>query len=283
LAARLLCEQPDLFDQPACAAPALRCCVEKSQLFIWNDRILYVTPTHRSGLSSRYTVTIVLRRGQSPLCVSFEDGSIEVCDGIILAPNVLRSLTCADGLISLNLDPHSYEYHWVVRSLRERRYTVLTCADFERVKSRMAQLSDGLLACCDAFKLFADIVTCVIPIKPEGHKLDLRVLQVARRLKAELPNPPALPELAEAVGLSPDRLSHLFAEEMDITIREHLLWAKMRRAAVLLQSGMSLTQVSHDVGFSDAAHLSRTFRHFFGLSPSFLADSRVVLHHTCET
>lgn len=55
----------------------------------------------------------------------------------------------------------------------------------------------------------------------------------------------------------------------------------MRRAAALLSSGQPLTEIAHAVGFADSAHLTRTFKGFFGLTPSFLADSRCVQVLVC--
>jgi AraC-like DNA-binding protein len=34
--------------------------------------------------------------------------------------------------------------------------------------------------------------------------------------------------------------------------------------------GVSLTTAAHEAGFADSAHLSRTFKHMFGLTPSEL-------------
>lgn len=35
-----------------------------------------------------------------------------------------------------------------------------------------------------------------------------------------------------------------------------------------------LTAAAHSAGFSDSAHLSRTFRDYFGVAPSFLFEHR---------
>ena len=56
------------------------------------------------------------------------------------------------------------------------------------------------------------------------------------------------------------------------------LWLRLRRAVELLASAGSLTEAAHDAGFSDSAHLSRTFRKMFGVKPSLLLAARSFIH-----
>ena len=58
-----------------------------------------------------------------------------------------------------------------------------------------------------------------------------------------------------------------------MSIKRYLLWAKIRRAVQLMADGGPLTQIALSGGFTDAAHMSRTFQRYFGLSPSFLANA----------
>lgn len=77
-------------------------------------------------------------------------------------------------------------------------------------------------------------------------------------------------ELASAVALSPSRLEHLFAAEVGIPISRYLLSLRLRRALEGMVAGHSLTRVAHEAGFSDSAHLSRTFRRMIGVAPSYV-------------
>jgi AraC-like DNA-binding protein len=70
---------------------------------------------------------------------------------------------------------------------------------------------------------------------------------------------------------------------MGVSIKSYYVWAKMRKAATLLQSSKTLTEIAAEVGFSDAAHLSRAYKRFFGISPSFLTDPEKVRFCCCET
>lgn len=74
--------------------------------------------------------------------------------------------------------------------------------------------------------------------------------------------------LAKAVFLSESRLMHLFKEEVGISIKYFILWQKLLRAIHLMLNGKSFTVAAVDAGFSDSAHLSRTFRRMFGVTPS---------------
>lgn len=80
-----------------------------------------------------------------------------------------------------------------------------------------------------------------------------------------------LAALASFAGLSAGRLGHVFSDEVGIPLRRYVLWARMRRAAELLQQGRSITDAAQAGGFSDAAHMSRSFRRMFGLTPSDVA------------
>jgi AraC-like DNA-binding protein len=80
-----------------------------------------------------------------------------------------------------------------------------------------------------------------------------------------------LDDVAAEVGLSRDRLSHLFAEQLGLGFRPYVLWKRLERAAHRLSFGENLTQAAHAAGFADASHMSRTFRRMFGIAPSDLA------------
>jgi AraC-like DNA-binding protein len=80
----------------------------------------------------------------------------------------------------------------------------------------------------------------------------------------------SLDMLAEAVGLSPSRLMHVFTESIGIPLRPYLSWLRLQRAAVAIVSGASLTEAAHAAGFADAAHMSRSFKSSLGVAPSLL-------------
>jgi AraC-like DNA-binding protein len=63
---------------------------------------------------------------------------------------------------------------------------------------------------------------------------------------------------------------HVFTESLGIPLRPYLRWLRFQRAATAIVAGMPLTRAAVEAGFSDAAHMTRTFKQMFGLAPSAL-------------
>ena len=80
----------------------------------------------------------------------------------------------------------------------------------------------------------------------------------------------SLPALARKVSLSSGRLMHAFTESIGIPLRPYLAWLRLQRAAAAVVSGASLGEVAAAAGFSDSAHMTRSFRRMFGVPPSAL-------------
>ena len=81
----------------------------------------------------------------------------------------------------------------------------------------------------------------------------------------------SLKTLAGISGLSQSRFMHVFTESTGVPLRPYILWLRLQRACCDLMAGASVTAAAHSAGFSDAAHLTRTFRRMLGMTPSDLA------------
>ncbi|MBW1299015.1 helix-turn-helix domain-containing protein [Aquimarina litoralis] len=84
-------------------------------------------------------------------------------------------------------------------------------------------------------------------------------------------------ELTSKVFLSNSRLSHLFKEQIGVSIKKYLVWNKLRQAINLyLTENTNLTDISLESGFFDQAHLSNSFKNVLGVSPSKAYNSRTL-------
>lgn len=87
----------------------------------------------------------------------------------------------------------------------------------------------------------------------------------------------SIDEVASAVGLSESRLSHLFKQQLGIPPIRFRRWSRLRQATTHLAAGMSITEAALEAGFSDAAHLTRTFTEMLGITPGMFSASRVMV------
>ncbi|HEY1304220.1 MAG TPA: helix-turn-helix transcriptional regulator [Vicinamibacterales bacterium] len=87
----------------------------------------------------------------------------------------------------------------------------------------------------------------------------------------EVPDDLSLKTLAGIACLSPSRFMHAFTESVGVPVRPYILWLRLQRAACDLMYGATVTSAAHRAGFSDGAHLTRTFRRMLGATPSTLA------------
>ncbi len=76
---------------------------------------------------------------------------------------------------------------------------------------------------------------------------------------------PALLDAPERPRLLRDEVGHLFRPE------QLLPFDACSAAAAELTGGASVTTAAHGAGFSDSAHLTRTFRRMLGTTPSEIA------------
>jgi|JI10StandDraft_1071094.scaffolds.fasta_scaffold197097_2 AraC-like DNA-binding protein len=68
-------------------------------------------------------------------------------------------------------------------------------------------------------------------------------------------------------GLSPQRARYLARQQLGAPIKTVLLWRKLELAARAIAGGNNLASAAASAGFSDQAHLSRTMKHMFGVTP----------------
>ena len=74
--------------------------------------------------------------------------------------------------------------------------------------------------------------------------------------------------LSSGVAMSPFAFARLFRELIGVPPHRYLLRRRLDRARTLLQSGMSVTDTCHAVGFNNLPHFTRSYRRHFGVLPS---------------
>ncbi len=117
-----------------------------------------------------------------------------------------------------------------------------------------------------AGKALLQRLCCTCSVQP----VDARVADMMAYAAANLDRTVTLEAATKQIGLSPSRLRHLFVEETGLAFRTYVLWLRIQRALERYSLGASLTEAAHAAGFSDSAHLSRTFKRTFGVPAASL-------------
>lgn len=100
------------------------------------------------------------------------------------------------------------------------------------------------------------------------RKGDPRVEETLHYLSKHMRETIRIEDIAESVGLSSSRLSHLFKEETGSTIVETVNAMRIRQAALLIRNfGRTASESAYDVGFHNYNHFAALFRQQMGMSP----------------
>ncbi len=76
-------------------------------------------------------------------------------------------------------------------------------------------------------------------------------------------------ELAKVCHLHPTHFIRMFKLKMAQTPQQYIMNMRMEYAKHLLSNNsLSVTEISEQIGFSDTAHFSKTFKNFFSLTPT---------------
>jgi AraC family transcriptional regulator len=79
--------------------------------------------------------------------------------------------------------------------------------------------------------------------------------------------------IARTVHLSPHHFTTVFKKATGQSPYRYVIEARARKAKELLQSGkFSIADVAYQVGFADQSHLTRHFKHFFGITPKMFVQ-----------
>ena len=82
-------------------------------------------------------------------------------------------------------------------------------------------------------------------------------------------------DIADSIGISRAHLNHVFQKELNISIQNFLIDFRMHKSANLLVStGMSIKEISDQVGYNDQLVFSKAFKKKFGMSPKSYRTSQ---------
>ncbi len=242
-------------------------------LFLFDDRIVWSSVGFTGALTSRPTCALLIG-AYDALTVTAAGHPPLHTRAALVGPQVARSIAAEGaGFYSLSLDPA----HPACRYLRDRVLAGRPLLDLASQLSAevLALAGEGIERAIDCARSRASSDRLLAHFFPDvgvAPAIEVRIARVAAWLRRNVPARADMARLGEVCHLSPGRLTHLFTQELGVSIRTYLLWVKMCKAIELLGSERTVAEVAATIGFADSAHFCRVLRNYYAVVPSFVSD-----------
>lgn len=245
------------------------------------DGFIYTASKAFAGWTKRHPWVILLSLSGAPFTLHFGGSSFSTTAAVI-PPRVVRSFKLhQDGIASLNVEPSHWAYH--VFSSRGAVARPIPASAFHHLAAGIRRCYEGCATRDEACATFEGALEATLAILGKAPpRRDARVERLIRRITAQSALDFQFFEAQRIMNVSPSRLSHIFTEQVGLSIRSFLLWRKIKEAMCLLATHRQITEVAHLVGFADSAHLARTFQDSIGVLPSLMGRSRCIQVHNLE-
>ena len=193
-------------------------------------------------------VTCVVRGRRGPLTVVGQGQSV-TGDIVIIRPGVEHHIICGEGgLSAMYLDGARWQGPGTLAERLEGRPGELALAGMQLNSGAQLELRERL-----------DHGQGRLPLGMSAVLADLAAEPMTRMNQTEL---------AKRLGLERTQALRLFKDSTGTTFRQFKRWTGLQHAARLIVAGALVRTAAMDAGFADTAHLTRTFKQCFGLTPS---------------
>jgi AraC-like DNA-binding protein len=242
--------------------------VWRGRLFIGDGTILFVGPGGSADEHSHHAVQLVWGRDDM---VSITVGATQRRRAVLIPARVPHAFNASGQQVAILLvESHGSRGAALDLRAREAKGTEVA-ADLALMEFPTVELAAHEAArWCDAALRALGVDQPRTPLSSVSRRA---IAYVERAIDGK----PQLAEAARSIGVSATRLTHVFSKEVGIPFRRFVLWARIKRAVAATRAGDDLTRAAAAAGFSDSAHLSRTFRAMFGLSPSLVLPVAEIL------
>jgi AraC-like DNA-binding protein len=230
-------------------------------------RHIYTSPWVREGPLKRCSASIGITATSRPFKITVARHTSLLSAGAI-RPMVRRVLEADNvGIIGFQFDP-SHPLFPRFRRIGASGVLPLNRQVFDKFNEQFDAAYRGVLTTAQADELFEAVTETAMQHFPRTKPIDKRVERVIELLWERYDYP--LGELAAKVGLSSFRLSHLFTDNVGMTLRSYQQWRKIRKAISLSKhNNLTLTELALASGFTDAAHFSKVFVQLHAAPPSY--------------
>jgi AraC-like DNA-binding protein len=240
-------------------------------VFLWQERGLFLGQASETSSHAPHAIKICLAVHGSFRLRTNGASVWHECRGMIVPPDQPHQIDGRGAHLALfYLLPETIEGQQVLKSFSGKPISSVPRRTLAVLLPRLKQYLEHGCNGEEASDLCDEMVNGLIPQRGQPQHLDGRVVCALEYLRSALDHQVTSEELGTAVSLSPSRIAHLFRAQSGLPLRRYALWLRLCAALEQMAASNSLTTAAHAVGFSDSAHLSRTFRQMHGITPSAL-------------
>ena len=237
-----------------------------SKLYIWHGRTMFFGRLPNIKEHSHHALQIEIGLEKEFRLFSEQDSLF--CRLAIIQSDVPHRIDdCGGCQAIIYLEPESS----IARRVQEKYCTSakMQKLQFQTITpfmDKLGNITKDIQPCGEARLLLDDILISLAGGSSPSKVMDERIKKVIGICKQTPSEQLSAGFLSKKVNLSESRLTHLFKEQVGIPLRRYLLWQKLSIALMELSKGGSFTDAAYYAGFSDSAHMSRTYRRMYGNS-----------------
>lgn len=242
-----------------------------NSVYLWGGHFLFLGRLDDITEHMHHALQVIIDRKEH-FGLRIDGNSIE-CGGVIIGPDLRHHLlSSSDSQVHLFIDRETAVARAITRQhLEKKNVKILNGTLLQRLRECIDASDNFLGSCAEADDVYGKIVSVLGGYARHSEEaVDPRIQAVMNLMQEkQLSHKLTIAELAQHACLSESRLMHLFSKQIGIPLRRYSLWLRVLTAMRLIAEGkQSLTEAAYSAGFSDSAHLSRTYRSMFGLTIS---------------
>jgi len=256
---------------------------KKSTFYFWAGHFIIFGKITGNTEHRHHAVQVIFNR--EGLFELQSEGSTLLCGGVIIGSDHPHQLLSSnDSQVHMLIDNET-----TVAGILKDKYlqgetvNVMDAELLQKLRDCIGFSGNVPGTCQDADQVYRKL-TSELGASPGEKKgdFDPRIQDTINHINKSISKRITIPDLARRACLSESRLTHLFTEQIGIPISRYILWARLMTAVQHVLAGESITDAAYSAGFSDSAHLSRTYRQMYGITlASVFKNSRFIQVISC--